>query len=93
MVKSVPSELLVDIEKLIADGKAVLGSEQAIKLIKQGKLKSVIVASNCPEQAKRDIKYYCSLSSVKFEELSITNEELGAVCKKPFSVSVISIIK
>ena len=93
MVISVPSELLVDIEKLIADGKAVLGAEQAIKLLKQGRLKAVLVASNCPEQTKRDAKYYCSISAVEFEELLITNEDLGTVCKKPFSVSVISILK
>ena len=43
--------------------------------------------------AKKDLKKYCGLSGANCIELKQSNEELGALCKKPFSVSVVSVVK
>jgi len=73
--------------------KIVIGSRRTIKYLKLGKIKKVFMAKNVPEDIKKDIEYYSLLSGAEVEMLNITNEDLGAVLKKPFRVAVVSILK
>lgn len=82
-----------EIRKLIAAKKAVLGTEQAIKQLKAGKLVKVYLASNCAPKTRETIKRYCSLGKVECSELSLPSEEVGVSCKKLFSISVIGVLK
>ncbi len=73
-----------ELKKIISTGKVYFGLKQAKKSTKRGEVKVLIIAENCPE---------------KFEEVDIpkiTFEgdgfELGALCGKPFNVSVVSVI-
>lgn len=71
--------------------KLVIGSERTIKLMKQGKIKKVFLASNCREEIKNQIKRYAELSKVEVYEMKEANDELGTICKKSYSISVISV--
>ena len=71
------------------DHKPIIGTERILKNLKTGKLKKILVASNCREQIKKDINYYAKLADVKVIQLDIPNDEVGLVCKKPFSISVL----
>ncbi len=67
--------------------KLVIGTESTLKALKKGKAKEVFLAKNCPENLREQIKKYCEISGAKLNELDQTNEELGATCKKSFSIN------
>jgi len=73
--------------------RVILGTNMTIKMIKNGKVEKVFLAKNAPEEIKRDILYYSKLGNFEVEELNYTNEEIGIILKKPFKISVISILK
>ncbi len=67
-------------------GKVRFGMNQAIKSVEKGEAKLLIRAINFPEEEKlQDIK-------VPTYAYPGNNFELGAVCGKPFSVSILSVI-
>ncbi len=72
-------------------GKVKLGSNSAIKLLKLGKAKLLIIANNCPENIRKDIEYYASLTETPIYKFKGNNKELASLCKKPFPVSVLTI--
>ena len=71
--------------------KLVFGSERNLKLLKNDRLKRVYMASNCKDDVKKNIRHYGN--DVEIVELNTANIEVGVVCKKPFSISVIGLIK
>ena len=82
---------LDDIRKLLKSKKLIVGTERTMKGLKTGKVARVFYAVNCPKDVKSDLEHYCKLGDVEQVALEIDNVELGVVCKKPFSISVISI--
>ena len=82
-----------EIKKLIKEKKVIIGTERAIKSLKLGKVEKVLLSSNCAEKTLEDINYYTGLSSIETVKLGYSNEELGTICKKPFSISVLSVLK
>ncbi len=86
---------MTDINKAIAStvktGKVWLGANNAIKNVKMGKAKLVVVAENCPKDIHEDIEYYCKLSKIPMIIYKGSSLDLGVVCGKPFMVSVLTI--
>ena len=82
-----------EIKKALENKKAIIGTDRVIKLLKQGLLKKVFVSLNCPKEIKESINYYKSISGVEVVELEKDSEELGVLCKKPFTISVLGILK
>jgi len=80
------------IRTIIRTGKVVLGSKRSVKLVKLGKAKAVVIASNTPLNIRSDIEYYAKLSQIPIIEYPGTNMELGAICGKPFSVAVLTVL-
>ncbi len=81
------------IKKLIKAKKLIIGTERTIKTLRSGNSDKVFLASNCTPQVESDIKYYSKLADASVVKLSYPNDELGIICKKPFSISVISTAK
>lgn len=81
------------IKFVVRTGKVSIGFRKTLKLIKLGKIRYVVVASNIPHEIKSDIEYYASLSGVSIVKFPGTNKELGNVIGKPFSVTVLGIIE
>ena len=79
------------LKQVVRTGKVVIGFRQTLKLIKLGKVKYVVMASNTPDDMKQDVEYYSRLSGVKVIRFPGTNKELGTTVGKPFSVSVMGI--
>lgn len=73
-------------------GKVELGTEKAKKLALLGGAKLIMLATNIPKNALRDIEHYSKLSNVPIIEFRGTSIELGTICGKPFPVSVLSVI-
>lgn len=84
---------LDDIKKLLKSKKLLIGTGRTIKKLKLGQLSKVYISSNCPKNIREDLKYYGGLSGTEILELEETNEDLGIACKKPFFISVVSILK
>ncbi len=79
-----------DLRDALKEKKVIIGTERTMKALKRGDAKNVYISSNCPEEVKKDIKHYCKVFDAKLNEIKETNEELGVICKKPFSISVLS---
>ena len=83
---------LNDIKKALDAKKVVVGTSVTIKNIKLGNVSKVYISHNCKSDVKDDILKYSKVSKVEVINLKQSNEELGVVCKKPFSISVLSIL-
>lgn len=90
MAKSITS---TEIKKLLKSKSLVIGTEKTMKNLKLGRIDRVILSSNCPDKVAEDLGYYAGLSNVEMVKVHYPNEELGVICKKPFSISVLSILK
>jgi len=90
MAKKKTSDVLAEIKKLIENKKAIVGTKRTIKNLKLGKLSRVYITVNCPENVKKDLEYYSKLAKVPVVELNYPNDELGILCKKSYSISVLS---
>lgn len=80
-----------EIKKALKEKKAVIGTKKVMKKLRSGQLSAVYITSNCPEKTKKDIEYYAGLSNTKTVQLKRANDELGVLCKKPFSISILGI--
>ena len=87
------TDTIAEIKKLLDTDKIHFGTGNAMKSARQGELAKVFVSSNAPAEIKQDLEYYSGLSGFAIQHLSIPNDELGTVCRKSFSISVISVKK
>ena len=71
----------------ITTGKVVFGEQQAVKAVKKGEAKLVIVSNNCPNEYLRSKGH-----GVPVHVFEGTNLELGALAGKPFSVSAMAVL-
>lgn len=83
----------LEVRRLMEAGKLEIGTELVLKKLKTGKISKVFLTSNCPEEVKEDIERYAALSKAEVVQLDMPNEELGIVCKKPFSISIAGLVK
>ncbi|MBL7056287.1 ribosomal L7Ae/L30e/S12e/Gadd45 family protein [Candidatus Woesearchaeota archaeon] len=82
-----------EIRKIIQSNDVIIGTEKTLKNLKLGKVDKVIASSNCSEKVFEDLEYYSDLSQAEVIKSNFSNEELGVMCKKPYSISVLSILK
>jgi large subunit ribosomal protein L30e len=82
-----------EIKKLIKQDKVVIGSERVLKGLRSNTLSRIMVASNCKEETVGTINQYAKLSSTQVDVLKYPNDELGVLCKKPFAISVLGVVK
>ncbi len=80
-------DAIEDIKRELKSGKLVFGKRETVALLRQGKIVRVLLASNCPQTIEQDMK--TAASGVPVEKLPIPNDELGVVCKKQFTISVL----
>jgi len=82
-----------EIKKLIGSDKLIIGTTKTVKELKLGRLKKVYLTLNCPDKVKKNIEHYGKLVETDIEVINIPNSELGVLVKKPFSISVMSVLK
>lgn len=74
------------IRKAKKKGKIIIGYKEVLK--NMGKLEEVLMALNCPERIKKEVK---EKGKAKVKETELTNMEIGEILGKPFSVSCLGI--
>ncbi len=82
-----------NILKAEAEGKTIFGIDKIILLIKNKKIDQIYITSNLPAELKQDLLEISKINDIKVIQLKYNNEELGTLCKKPFSIGVIGIAK
>ena len=82
-----------EIKKMFKAGNVIVGTERTIKSLKLGKVQKVLVSSNCPAKVEKDVDYYAGISNAELQKIDYANDELGVICKKPFSISVLAFLK
>lgn len=86
------ADAISEIQKAIVDEKQVYGLAVTLKLLKAKKVSKIYLTANVAAQAEADIMYYASMTQTPVEKLTITNEDLSIICKKPFMINVVSIV-
>ncbi len=81
------------INKGIEDNKVVIGTDKTLKELKNGNLSKVYITSNCADDVKSDLDNYGKLLGTDIIHLPYPNDEFAVMCKKPFSISVLGIMK
>ena len=90
MAKKISS---ADIKKMMKAGSLVIGTERTMKSLKLGRIQKVLVSSNCPSGVEKNLNYYTGLGGAELHKLDYPNDEIGVICKKPFSISVLAVLK
>ena len=80
-----------DIQKAIESGNIVIGYRESIKSLKSGEIKSVIISNNIPDNMKKDIEHNAKISGAEIKVFEGSSKDLGTVCGKPFSVTILAI--
>ena len=93
MIKMAKKITSAEIKKMLKTGNLILGTERAMKNLRLGKIEKVMVSLNCPAKVEKDIGYYAGLAGAEVQKLDYQNDELGVICKKPFSISVLAVVK
>ena len=93
MAKERIDKQIQELRKLLDEGKLVIGTKRTIKELKLGNLEKVFLSLNCPAKAKDDVKNYSKLSKTTVSQLKYPNDELGVLFKKPYSISILGLIK
>jgi large subunit ribosomal protein L30e len=82
-----------DIRKLLTTKKLILGEDEVLKNARTAKLLKVYHASNANKLVLKDLTKYAELSGFELLDTKIANDDLGTTCKKPFSISLIGVLK
>ncbi len=75
----------------VKTGKVSFGTNTAVNSAIAGKVRLIVIASNCPNEIREKIELYCKMSEIPIIQFSQSSLDLGRVCGKPFSVSALSI--
>jgi len=79
---------LDNLKKAIKEKKLIIGTERTVSALKRGEVKEVFISKNCPELLRKQVKTYAEISNIVVSELKKSNEEIGTICKKPFSINL-----
>lgn len=82
-----------EIRKLLKEKKIIIGTGRTLKDLKLGKTSKIYLSTNCSEETLDTIKHYSKISKTSITKLKYPNDELGILCKKPYSISVLSVPK
>ncbi|MBS3113157.1 ribosomal L7Ae/L30e/S12e/Gadd45 family protein [Candidatus Woesearchaeota archaeon] len=90
-VKNKTNDEISKIKKALEEKRLIIGTERVLKSLKLSRLVEVFITSNSIPEVKDQINHFANLQKVTVTSLSMDNEELGVICKKPFSVNVVGI--
>lgn len=82
-----------EIRKNLTTKKLIIGTDETLKNIRKGLITKVYVASNCSEDLMKDLRRYSKISGFEIFDTKLPNDELGAVCKKPFNIALLGVLK
>jgi len=82
-----------EIKDALKSKKLVIGTRVVMKGLKKGSLETVLFASNCPENIRKDLNHYADISKIKVNEFKGDSLKLGEICGKPFTILMVGVKK
>jgi ribosomal protein L30E len=67
----------------LPESKGIIGAKEIARAVKEGKVRKVVIASNCPDFL------VSRLDKVKIEKFEGNQRELGTKLGKPFAVAMV----
>jgi large subunit ribosomal protein L30e len=86
------ADLSNDIRLAVDSGEAAFGINSTQKAILSNKAKIVVIASKNKGDRLSDIMHLAKISNIRVQVFEGTPIALGVACRKPFSISVLSIM-
>ncbi len=83
---------IAEIKKSIENKKVVIGTKSTLDNLRAGKIAKVFVTSNCSQAVRNDLDELKKITDFQLVKISHTNVDLGTLCKKPFSISVLGVL-
>ncbi|MBN1923964.1 MAG: ribosomal L7Ae/L30e/S12e/Gadd45 family protein [Nanoarchaeota archaeon] len=80
-----------EIKKAMKDKKLIVGQKSTVRMLKSKKTSLVVVSSNAPAAVKKELENLSRIAGAEFVDSEKNNLELGATCRKPFGVMVLSV--
>ncbi|SNX87584.1 probable RPL30 - 60S large subunit ribosomal protein L30.e [Melanopsichium pennsylvanicum] len=90
--KSSQDNINTKLQLVIKSGKVALGLKSALKNMRSGKAKLILISANTPPLRKSEIEYYAMLSKTAVHHYQGTNVALGTAAGKLFRVGVMTIL-
>ncbi len=81
-----------DIRLAVDSGVTRIGIRSVVKSVKKNEAKLVIAASKNKAENLGEIEHLAKVAGIRFIRYESNPVELGTVCGKPFSVSMLSIV-
>ena len=78
------------LKKALKEEKCSFGTNETMKNLKLGKVKTVFLARDCDASIREKMFYYKKLGKLNIVELEINGTEIGALSKKQFSIALVS---
>lgn len=85
------ADLASDIRLAVDSGTAALGMNKVLDSLKDNSAKLVVAAQANKAENLRDVVHIAKIAGVKVLIFPGNSMELGAVCGKPYSVSVLAV--
>jgi len=82
-----------DIRLAVDSGVTAIGARSVLRSVKGDRARLVIVAARGKEGSRGDIEHLAKVAEVPVVEYDGTPVDLGTLCGKPFSVSMLSVIE
>jgi len=80
------------IQVAVRSGKVRMGFREAVRLLKTGGARLIVLSGNCPEELRDEVVYYCRLAGVPFIVFPGSSWDLGAICGRPHMVAVLTVL-
>ncbi len=93
MAKKQETEIVAELKKNLGKNKLVIGKDETLKNIKRGKIAKVYATNNIDVNVKEDLLFYSQNFGIELVELDFDQTQLGIICKKPFPISVVGLLK
>jgi len=79
------------IKEKFKQNKVIIGYKTVIKSLKTSRPELIVLAANIPDDKKKMIELNAKISKIQVKEYPKDSVDLGLLCGKPFSISVLAI--
>lgn len=79
--------------KNLEKAKKTVGKKSTLKGIHNGKVKEVLLSSNCPQEMEKEVKSAASTYEIPVKKTDVDSKKLGVLCKETFNISVLGLLK
>lgn len=87
------SQLTIELRKAMDAKKVLIGKKSVLDAVERKKATHVYYAKNTPESIKGPLSIRAGMTGVECTALELTNREFGTLLKRPYSVTIIALIK